>query len=182
MSLGTKVKRTEPIFDSKTEALVQIGIDGHLIHRGLLYAVSYIIPHGSELANDATLIFGMETSDKEVHFSWGADVGGDSHLETYEGGTLTGGGALTIHNKNRNGNTDDVLLTILGAPTISVAGEILSKYYIPAGSSPKPTGGSKSGMWVLKPNETYYMVLTNRSGAVMLGGVYAEFSEQDNGA
>lgn len=182
MSLGTKVRRTEPFYDSKTEALIQLDMNEHLLHRGLVYAVSYIIAHGSELANDATIVFGMETGDSEVHFSWGADVGGDSHIETYEGGTLIGGGALSIQNKNRSGNTDNVLLTILGGPTISVAGTSISKYYIPAGASPKPTGGSKTGTWILAPNETYYLVLTNRSGAAMLGGVYAEFSESINGA
>ena len=182
MSLGTKVRRTEPFYDSKTDALIQVDVDEHLLHKGLAYAISYIIPHGSELANDATLIFGMETGDREVHFSWNADVGGDSHIETYEGGTLTGGSPLAVHNRNRNGDVASVLLTVIGGPTVSVAGAVMSQYYIPAGSGPQSRGGSKSGNWILSPNETYYMVLTNRSGAVMLGGVHAEFSEQVNGA
>lgn len=84
-------------------------------------------------------------------------------LTFIEGGTYTGGSAMTnIYNKNRNSsNTSGV--SIKEGLTESVAGTQLDSLIAGSGSTSARTGGGAEGSedeWVLKPATKYYLKLT----------------------
>ena len=179
--LHVKNRRTEPWYDNKIGAMITIPSEHMHTHEGETYILTYLIPHGSELANDGTAVLGFETGDKDIHAIWEVTVEGTSHLLFKEGATITGGSSLTPKNKNRNGDDDDTTVTVTLAPTISVAGTALASYMAGSGKPSQGGGGAAGGRdeWVLKPNTTYTVELINRSGGAILGGFSFEWYEEE---
>lgn len=150
--------------DSSTRALVTIDYPHHEIHDGDLYEVAH---YDATVANSAAIsIATIVAIGYEAHFTLSGAAGGDALLELLEGGTVTGGDAVTVFNMNRT--FDDMTsfavtdATLAGSPTTLVA------EYLPGGSKNKAAAistGTRPGLeWITDADKIYAVRITNMSG------------------
>lgn len=108
-------------------------------------------------------------------------------IEFYEGATVTAatGTAVTPSNHNRNSALASGV-TLLDAPTVTANGTKFAQVYIPGATG---TGGTRTGSsagvsnseWVLKPNTTYMIKVTNSSSGSNDIQVNFQWYEEDLG-
>lgn len=162
-----------PTIDSHTRALVVVDHSTFSVHEGLRFKASYLVPHGSELANDAILNILITVGAKHIHAVPRLAAGGDCDLLMYKDTTVSNNGTpVGVVAKNQvESIASDV--TVFSAPTITGDGSLLWSQFIPGGSGPMSQGGDWSeAQWILKCNTNYLIRITNRSGA----GIQLSFS------
>jgi len=108
-------------------------------------------------------------STKAPHGYISVHAGGKCYVDTYENPVTTDDGtALTGVNMNRQ--------TIIGTPTASIFhtptktndGTIMEYGLLGAAGKFTAAGGVETGgYWLLKPNEEYLVIVTNKSGAAV---------------
>lgn len=155
--------------DAKVGGIVTTDHVHHEVHEGEMFVASYTVPHGSELANDASLDILIVTAAKEAHLFASIGVGGDCEVLFYEDATTSAAGtALAENNMNRRSSATAVE-TITHTPTVSTTGTLLLQTFLPGGSGPQAGGGaSRSNTeWLLDINSKYLLRITNRSGSTI---------------
>lgn len=92
-------------------------------------------------------------------------------IEFFEGATVTASTGTTVIPSNHNRNSSKASgVTFLDAPTVTADGTKFAQVYIPGSSG---VGGTRTGNsagtsdneWVLKPNTTYMIRVTNGSSS-----------------
>lgn len=131
------------------------------------------------VVDDGTLIISVETTATEtLGFRVGIKSIGDSTIELFEGGTVTGGSTITPLNINRlTGQSKTLASTVTKDPTISIAGTSLLFSTLFGGTKQSAFAVSSSGEQglILAPSETYYLVFTNISGSTNPLSYFLEF-------
>ena len=167
--------------DKMTGALTTITYPHHEVHSGSTFYASYLSPHGSEIANDASLdILIQNSATKGSHLFWQVGAGGNAELLFYEDTTTTNlGTALAESNMNR-ASVKVAGTVVTHTPTVSAAGTLLANYFLPGGSGPKSGGGGvrQGTEWILEKSKVYLLRVTNRSGSAQMQSVVVEWYEE----
>lgn len=158
--------------DPSSGAAYTISLMHALANEGKVFTYSHLIAHGSELANDGTLIITI-VANETLHLTGAVVMEKFSDVVLYEDSVVNVEGTpVTPTNVNR---TSSEALTSTFAPdtTLTDNGTTLVSWSVPAGSGPSGGGGiiSESIGWVLDSGKTYSLQITNRGGAVSLGSV-----------
>lgn len=154
---------TEGKLDPTTGSLVGMDYAHQEIHAGDHFFITNYVT----LANTNTLVFGVTTPNttKWSHMYWEILTTGQTLFQIYEAATYTGGTPVTQFNNNRNSLTASTL-SIVTAPSISVAGTIISAALVGiASTNQKALGGtaSRDDEIILKQNTQYVFKFTSNS-------------------
>jgi len=178
--------------DTTTKKTTAVKIDGtvggivvtehthHEVHEGEAFNASYLVPHGSEVANDAAQDFLFVTGTKTAHAFINIAVGGDCDALLYEGTTASANGTgLAELNLNRT-STNTATATAFHTPTVTTEGTLLQQKFLPGGVGPLAPGSSHSAgaEWILKASTKYLVRVTNRSGGAIQLSIMAEWYEE----
>lgn len=135
-----------------------------VLDNGKAFTASHI---DEVVADNGTLSFLVTCGSKSLLVGYESVVGGDSQGRIYEAPTITENGtALNIIANNRsNINVGDC--TFFHTPSVSDKGNLLAKSFIAGGNSRFTRFGGQSGLskWIFKAGVSYYIELTNVSGA-----------------
>ena len=169
-----------------TKAIRTIETEHSYIHEGIFFE-SY---NKFTLAAAATRLVTMKTpAAKYLHYRpTNLTTSADKiTVEFFEGATVTAatGTAAIPSNHNRNSALASGV-TLLDAPTVTANGTKFAQVYIPGATG---TGGTRSGAsagvsnseWVLKPNTTYMIKVTNGSSGANDIQVNFQWYEEDMG-
>lgn len=154
-----------PCVDEDTRGLVVVSHFEVDVHQSRRFKASYLQPHGSELADDATHDFLIRVGALGAHATLRVSVGGNCELLVYEATTVSANGAvLATVSKNREVlGTGQTLM--YDGPTVTGAGTLLLSQYVPGGTRGTAAGGGwGESEWVLAPNTNYLVRITNRAG------------------
>lgn len=156
--------------DLFTDAFAIMDNDHKYTHQGKLYETFDL----QTIASSGTYSYELTTpasSTAYVHYRWGqiASSADKVKIELNEGATLTGGASMTSYNHNRNSsNTAEVV--VKKGVTVSDAGTQIDQIYMGGGtgnganaSGTESAGGTHE--WVLKPETTYLIRVTNGSSS-----------------
>lgn len=151
-----------------------------LLHGGDKFAVSFLRPHGSELANDATYHMLIEVGRLQAEVFFRASVGGNSELALSAMPTAAPKG---IHLPTIRKNQFQVRIPTLNVYSYATVapgaeGVLLFEWFIPGGAGIAAVGGSEGFTeWIFAPNVSYLISLTNRSGGPIQFAMGLEWSE-----
>lgn len=152
---------TDPISD------ISVGIDiaHHQLHEGESHQYTY---GPAAIANGATLdhrlvVGNLAATTRTPHVVLELDSTGECWLYLYETPTTTVNGTQqTAYNRNRNSATVPNM-TIWLAPTVTVAGTLLSAWIV--GSGEKSGGNGRDSIeWDLKANTVYLVRVVAKNG------------------
>jgi len=133
------------------------------VHEGRFFSGGHYV---ASLANGGTIDILFQNGEHAFHGVPEVITGGDATLQLYEGTTFSAPGtAVTMSNHNRNAATQ----TLSGAthtPTVTAVGTQMNGTILIPGGKNNSSGasGEFSQEFVLKPNTTYMMRVTNISG------------------
>lgn len=169
----------EPVLlDKIAGKTIVIQYEHHEIHEGNTWEFSYMSPHGSEIANDATLILVFGVASLGMHFTFVTSGGGSYELELLEGVSYTDGEILEgcCINMNRIAGTCTCLVLTLD-PTLTDDGTKLFHTFRAGGAGSKSAGSvaRPTTERILKPNTNYAIRITNRSGSTQLFSVNSQY-------
>ena len=133
------------------------------------------------LLNTENKLFLITTGAAQVLLDSAMSVTGNTAVDFFEAPTVTDDGTtVPLINSNRDsGNTPTVAL--FSEPTITVNGLEISKGLIHGGEKSKTFGGSRDVdiPVVSKPSTSYFMKITNTSGATGIISINFTFIEQE---
>lgn len=162
--------------DDLSDALITIPVQHYEVHEGDTFTVSLL---DTNIANSATIIILLRTTDKYGHLSFFASLGGDATIELIEDPTVSNAGTPATEWNNKRYSTTEPTVSAFTAPTISGGNNPLEAFL--AGG----TGGNSSGGLLrtdvefdLKPNEDYALRLTNVSGQAKGGCIVVSWYEE----
>jgi len=164
---GDKVKIT----DGTTDLI--IWDDGSIvnirdIHRRIINSKEFFVSQRfTTVADDGTAMFHIKVdSTKSAHGHISIEADGKCHVDFYENPTTSADGTA-LNELCMNRETDATpTVAVFHTPTKSVNGTLLE--YGILGSAGKFTlagGAQTQAYWLLKPNEQYLVLVTNKSGA-----------------
>jgi hypothetical protein len=164
-----------------TGAAVSILYAHHEIHEGDTFLASYKSPDAAPIADNATIVFAMQTGARYCHVVARAAFGGDAEGELREGAAIQAGtGTATVaYNKNR-ASANAATATVIRDPNITNAGTLIENEFLPGGTGPLAVGGAsiQRAEWVLARNTLYLFRMTNRAGAAQPGSLALEWYEE----
>jgi len=165
--------------DRMTNAVITIDYSHHEIHGGSHFKAGF---QDSAMNTSETIEIMFVTPDttKHAHWSLTAQSSGAATVEVYEGGTATGGTAVTIWNRNRNSdNTAGV--TVFHTPSITADGTKMATKWIGGSGFRTDVSGEHRGdsEFILKQNTKYIVRATaNADGIeVAIGGDWYEHEQ-----
>lgn len=146
------------------------------IHQGQMWQVSY---YQSGLSSSDVINFGISTGNKEVHISTAFAVSGNATYESFKSVDFSSGTAITPFNHKFSVSTPPECSFVLN-PTVSNAGQLIRKLFIPGGES-KGAGASTSlgKEFILSPNSKYIIKYTNINGNSSIMNFVADFYEEE---
>jgi len=148
------------------------------VHLGVTFLVCYKSPEGSEIADNASINF-IINSRYSMHLSFLGAAGGDAELALWENTTYTDGSLISPLNMNRDsGAYPDVARRDV---TVTAYGTNLLNIFLPGG-----TGGNSSGgvlrlgtEFVLSADTNYLLENINRAGQAQSMSLHAEWYEAE---
>lgn len=131
------------------------------------------------VADLGTAILSLGAGTIAPHVLMNVSVGGNADVIVTEGGTITGGTAVTIFNKNRN--SDSVCLATAVHSGTLTGGTVIYSEIIPGGSGPKPAGGNSrsEAEWMIRTSKLTTIQVINVSGAAFACSVGIDFYEDN---
>jgi hypothetical protein len=159
----------------RTSEYTSIDYSHEKIHNGLMFHAGY---YAGTLANAGTVLFSVSAGTISPHIFWDISVGGASNVKINEGGTITGGTAVTVYNMERN-NSGSCLTTCKHSGTLTGGTEIYSTM-IPAGKEGLSGGQGRSGNeWIILKSKTSIMEIINVSGVSYATSIGVTFYEEN---
>jgi len=166
-----------PTIDSHTRGTVVIDHATYSVHQGLRFKAFYLQPHGSELANDATLDILLKVGSRHIHAVPRLVTGGDMDLLIYKDTTTSNEGTpIEAVAKNQVDNISSGV-TVFSAPTVTAPGTVLLNWFVPGGKKGPGMAWSEA-QWILKCNTNYLFRITNRSGGAIQFGFSLGWMEE----
>lgn len=140
--------------DNVSRGMLVVNLAEHKVHDG----EHFFIQDYTTLGDGGTLDFSIETpnSVEWIHMLFEIDGTKATTIDVYEGGTATGGTAVTAYNNNRN-SSGTSSATILANPTWNGGTKIIGVKFGTSGSPLASGGGSarRENELILKQNTTY---------------------------
>lgn len=111
-------------------------------------------------------------------------TGGPCDALLYEGASVSGGTPIAIQNNSRPNSGDSSGVTAVHAPTVSDTGDEIDYALLPTSTAIGANTGGVTGNdigeeWILEPNKTYLLRLTNNSGGAVTTGWHIFFYKED---
>jgi len=136
------------------------------IHEGNAYSLGSVFTIAAGASLDVTV---QVPAGAYVHYQatdLSTDGGNTVTATFYEGATVTAatGTAITPVNRRRLGTPESSVLTIKQAPTVTATGTQLDQWYFPKTADAQAkgfNGKSDTNEWVLKPETTYLLRISN---------------------
>lgn len=177
---GPVINIEPALTDEITGATVVISTAQHEVHEGETFRFWYVVPHGTQLANDATIDVVMTTGSLYPHIVFSASGGGDFEFQIFRGPTFLGDGtAFVPHNLKDTSNTVSTVSVSIN-PTINAPGTEIDGEFAPGGTGGNAGGGAiredTEDIWRL--NTSYLIRITNRSGATNQFGIEGQWHEE----
>ena len=167
-----------PLLDPDLGAQVFVNEYEYALHRSWRFKATYLVPHGSEVANDGGRDFLIRVQDVHAHMRIRLSTGGNCELHITEGPEVWDSGVpIDLISKNRDpiGNPGTL---VYHTPNIGALGAVLFSWFVPAGSGPKATGGDWGDThWILRSGVDYLISVTNRSGGAIQFSIGFGWSE-----
>lgn len=144
-------------YDEVSGAVMVLDYAHHEIHEGDMYHVSGTATKG--IGESYDLLFVTPDTARWAHLVGVVIGSGETAVTFYEGGTITGGTAVTPYNRNRNSENTPTTL-VYHTPSVSDPGTALFTGTFGAGSR---SGGEAREFdeWVLKRNTKYLLRMTS---------------------
>jgi len=161
--------------DRNTNSLKMITTPHYEVHKGNMYDIGWIF---EEVADNTFAYLSLEVPiGKEFHTIVATGCEGDAHMHLYEGGTLTGGNQLTIHNMHR-GSSNSSAATALASPGVSATATTLVYQILPGGERVQAVGGviREGTEWILKSGK-YIVGVVNKAGSAKTIGIQMQWYE-----
>jgi len=160
----------------RTSSYISIDYSHNKTHAGKMYHAGY---YAGTVADGGTVLLSIAAGAESPHVLWDISSGGNSNVKITEGGTISGGTAVTVYNMNRN-NAGTCLSTVKHSGTLTGGTEIYS-VMIPGGSGPKPSGGQARGgnEWMGLNSKTTTVQVINVSGAAYASSIGITFYEDN---
>lgn len=140
------------------------------VHQGKLFHTSYLVPHGSEITNDATANILFVTAGSSAHSIFTVNTAGDTEIHITEGVAVTANGVeLPRYSNNRIADTTSLSIPYVTPVEVTGGTELGQGVYIAAGSGGNASGGNETfdHEIMFKPNTNYLISITNRSGGAI---------------
>ncbi len=154
-------------YDPISRIPVFIDYAHHQVHEGETYSVVQLI---GTVANDANKDYRITTGSvtpttRTPH--WVHEVIADSSSEVYfyeasTGGTVTGGTAMTVQNRNRN-STNVAVTAVYENPSVTATGALLWVGMLTGSKNAVGSSDRSLDEWDLKPSATYLLRVTSRN-------------------
>lgn len=151
--------------DDETGALVTLDFVHHEVHSGTYYTSTYV---NTGVGNNATVDIRLVVGASELHYVAEVKAGGLCTIDFYEGSTLSGGTALATVNHYRGRGDAGADYALYHTPVVTAVGTRILQKIIASGSSPQTRIGGElrqTDEFILSPNTTYLLRVTNLSGA-----------------
>lgn len=167
-------------FDSTVGGLEVTSTVHTEVHEGETFRFWYVVPHGSELANDGTIDIVLTTTTKTAHIVFASGGGGDFEFELFRDVAFDGDGTpLSIHNLNDASTNISTVSAVLD-PTVTLDGTQIDGEFSPGGSGGNAPGGAirdeTEDIW--KASTSYLIRLTNRSGGAQQFSIEGQWYEE----
>jgi len=133
------------------------------IHDGVMFMSHY---YAGTVAGDGTLIFSVTAGTVSPHLLFDIGVGGDAHVRVTEGGTISGGTAVTVFNMNRN-HVGSCLATCKHSGTLT-GGTVINDIFIGGGVGPNSAGGGARASHEI-------MALTSKTTAIEIVNITSAY-------
>jgi hypothetical protein len=162
----------------RNDEYISIDFDHKKIHKSQKYTVSY---YWASVANNGTaLLSGVIPAGMYPHAEFELAVGGNCVFSMIEGGTITGGTAVTAYNRNRNAGTPSMASIAYHSGTLT-GGSTIYQGYMPGGEKNFAVGGGAAAdsEWVYKAGVTTTWQLVNISGGAIGVSMEATFYDQE---
>lgn len=151
--------------DEETGALVTIESVHHEVHEGRYFTSTYV---NTSIGNNGTVDIRIVVKTSELHYVAEVKAGGLCTIDFYEGSNLSGGTALATINHYRGRGDANADYTVFHTPVVTAVGTKILQKIIASGSSPQTRIGGElrqTDEFILSPNTTYLLRVTNLSGA-----------------
>lgn len=157
--------------DEDLNALVTIDSVHHEVHDGHYFTSTYV---NTSIGNNSTVDIRLVVGARELHYVSEVKAGGLCTIDFYEGSTLSGGTALATVNHHRGFGDGSADYAVYHTPVVTAVGTRLLQKIIASGSTPQTRIGGElrqTDEFILSPNTTYLLRITNLSGAATPIGV-----------
>jgi len=137
--------------------------------------------YAGTVAGDGTLLFSVFSGTISPHLLFDIGVGGDARVRVTEGGTISGGTAVTVFNMNRN-HAGSCLATVKHSGTLT-GGTVINDMFIGGGVGPNSAGGGSRAnheiMALVSKTTTIEIVNITSAYPASIGVVFYEDNEND---
>jgi hypothetical protein len=140
------------------------------IHQGKFFHASYLVPHASPIADNASVDIFFTTGALSAHLLSTINGAGDIESRIYTGPTATGNQTEQPSYNNNQNNSTESTSKMYFVPSVTVPGTQLGGgVFLPGGSGPQSSGGNQTPdhELVLAPNTDYLFKTTNVSGGAL---------------
>jgi len=160
---------------SITNEVVTIDYSHEKIHDSLFFHAGRYF---GTIDDGGTAYISLAAGTVTPHVTWAISCGGNTEATFTEGGTITGGTAVTVFNRARD-NAGSCLSTVNHSGTLT-GGTIFYDVLIAGGQGPKPAGGQTrdNNEWILKKSKTTTLKLVNVSGAAYACSIGMDWYEE----
>lgn len=145
-------------------------------HQGTFFGAT---AEDAALANGANLDMLIRVGAETMHANFALVAGGNAAVALFEGTTISAeGSVLTPQNHNRTSSRASNVLLNQGS-TITLPGTKIAGGRILGGTGGNADGGATdtNDEWLLAPNTSYLLRLTNNSGQVQAADIHVRFYE-----
>lgn len=148
------------------------------LHDGHTFTSGY---RQDSLADQASLLIGIQTGSKEAHIEGTVTVGGNAFMDIAAFVTFSNDGT-PVYVARKNGNSTIAPTTAVYLnPVVNDAGITILTDFIPGGTKSKASGGGgEADNWGLMPNSNYLITITNKSGAAIALSIILDWIEHTN--
>lgn len=162
----------------RNDEYTSIDYGHHEIHESEMYTASY---YWASVANNGTILFsGVVPAGMYPHTEFEISTGGNCVFSIIEGGTITGGTAVNVYNRNRNAATLSMASIAYHSGTLT-GGSTIYQTYIPGGEKTFAVGGGSraESEWIHQAGATTTWQIINISGGAVGVSVEATFYDKD---
>ena len=162
----------------RNDAYISIGYGHEKIHDSEMYTVSY---YWASVADSGTaMLSGIIPAGMYPHTEFEMSVGGSAVFSMIEGGTLTGGTAVTAFNRNRNALIPSVGTIAQHSGTLT-GGSTIYQIFLPGGGKNFAVGGgaSSESEFIHKAGVTTTWQVVNISGGAIGVSMEATFYDEE---
>ena len=169
--------------DEITGALASIPVVHHQVHEGETFRAWYIVPHGSQVADDGFVDLVLTTGSRHPHIFFSLGYGGDCEFNIYRTPDFDLDGTTQTPFNMKDSSAETSTVTARWNPTINSVGVEICGEFIGGGTTGRSSGGAirYNTEDILRPNTSYLVRITNRAGNAQQFSLVAQWYEETVG-